>query len=247
MKRSAFRVWGCRVFGMAVVVLLLLLGAIPAQARRHRHRKAKETPPDMALQAYIARVETESRLQKPTKGSIWSDEGRLTRLYTDVRAMHVHDPISVVVSESLAASTDGTVKDSRSSSANSQVAALLGKLASGNALNNLVSQSSGSSLNAQGESVTSSSLSTVFGGEVEAVLPNGMMVIQAVRQLTFNQQTQLIKLRGLIRPADINAKNQVLSTDITDLEIEVTGKGIVNDATYRQNRVVRWLERLLIF
>ena len=240
-------VWRRPAAGL-VMVAVLMMGALPAQAWGHKHKKkAKETPPDLALDAYIAQVTAESRLQKPTVGSIWSDEGRLTRIYTDVRAMHVHDPISVVVSESLAASTDGTVKDSRSSSANSQVATLLGKLAASNALNNLVSQSSGSSLNAQGQSVTDSSLSTVFGGQVEAVLPNGMMVIQAVRQLTFSQQTQLIKLRGLIRPEDINSQNQVLSTDISDLEIEVTGKGIVSDATYRQNPVVRWLERILVF
>ncbi len=239
----SMRAWMWMVFPVA-----LLLGVMPAQAWGHKHRKAGgKTPPDLALDAYIAQVTAESRLQKSTEGSIWTDEGRLTRIYTDVRAMQVHDPISVVVSESLAASTDGTVKDSRSSAANSQVASLLGKLAASNALNNLVSQSSGSSLSAQGQSVTDSSLSTVFGGEVEAILPNGMMVIQAVRQLTFSQQTQLIKLRGLIRPEDINSQNQVLSTNISDLEIEVTGKGIVNDATYRQNPVVRWLERILIF
>jgi len=39
----------------------------------------------------------------------------------------------------------------------------------------------------------------------------------------------------------------VLSTAMTDLELEVTGKGIVNDSTYRQNPLVRWLERILIF
>jgi flagellar L-ring protein precursor FlgH len=27
----------------------------------------------------------------------------------------------------------------------------------------------------------------------------------------------------------------------------VTGKGIVNDSTYRQNPLVRWLQRALIF
>ena len=242
------RVWRGIGWTALLVVLVLVLGAQAAQAWGHKRiKKTRETPPDIALNQYIQQVTAESRLQTRTPGSIWSDEGRLTRIYTDVRAMHVHDPISVVVSESLAASTAGTVKDSRSSSANSQVASLLGKLAASNALNNLVSQSSGSSLSAQGQSVTDSSLSTVFGGEVEAILPNGMMVIQAVRQLTFSQQTQLIKLRGLIRPEDINSQNQVLSTNISDLEIEVTGKGIVNDATYRQNPVVRWLERILVF
>ena len=79
------------------------------------------------------------------------------------------------------------------------------------------------------------------------VLPNGMLVVQATRQLTFSQQTQLIRLRGLVRPEDVSAQNQVQSTSMTDLELEVTGKGIVNDSTYRQNWAVRLLQRLLIF
>jgi flagellar L-ring protein precursor FlgH len=57
----------------------------------------------------------------------------------------------------------------------------------------------------------------------------------------------VIKLRGLVRPEDVSAQNQVLSTAMTDLELEVTGKGIINDSTYRQNPLVRFLEKLLIF
>jgi flagellar L-ring protein precursor FlgH len=34
---------------------------------------------------------------------------------------------------------------------------------------------------------------------------------------------------------------------MTDLELEVTGKGIVNDSTYRQNPLVRLLQRLVVF
>jgi flagellar L-ring protein precursor FlgH len=127
------------------------------------------------------------------------------------------------------------------------VSALLGKLSTSNALNNLLNQSSASALNAQGQSQTNSTITTTLGGEVADVLPNGMLVIQVVRQLTFNQQTQLIRLRGLVRPEDVNAQNQVMSTAITDMELEVVGKGIVNDATYRQNPVVRLIERILVF
>jgi flagellar L-ring protein precursor FlgH len=114
-------------------------------------------------------------------------------------------------------------------------------------LQNLVGMTAASGLSAQGQSTTNSSLATTFGGEVVDVLPNGMLVVQATRQLTFSQQTQLIKLRGLVRPEDVSAQNQVLSTAMTDLELEVTGKGIVNDSTYRQNPLVRLLERILIF
>ncbi len=227
--------------------LWLLLAAGSAPAARHKEPQLGNTPPDLALNDYIARVRAEKAAEILTPGSIWSANGRLTSLVSDVKAVRVHDPIDVVVSESLAASTDGAVKNQRASTASSQVSALLGKLKAGNALNNLLSQNSASSLNAQGQSVTNSSITTTLGGEVADVLPNGMLVIEVVRQLTFNQQTQLIRLRGLVRPEDVNAQNQVMSTSITDMELEVVGKGIVNDATYRQNPVVRFLERLLVF
>jgi len=229
------------------LLLIFLFAATSSAASKKKQSASKISPPDAALNAYIARVRAENAAEVRTPGSIWIDDGQLARLNTDVKATHVHDPISVVVVEALSASTDGTVKNSRASSANSQISALLGKLAGGNALNNLLNQSSASSLNAQGQSVTDSSLTTTLGGEVEDVLPNGMLVIQAVRQVSFNQQTETIRLRGLVRPADINAQNQVLSTSIASLELEVVGKGIINDYTYRQNPVVRFLEKLLVF
>jgi flagellar L-ring protein precursor FlgH len=205
------------------------------------------TQPEAALHSYIEKVRAQQAAEIRTPGSIWSSEGRLVRLGTDAKAARLHDVVSIVVTESLAASTDGQVKNSRSSNASSNVTALFGALKASNALQNLVGQTSASGLTAQGQSTTNSSLITTFGAEVVDVLPNGMLVVQATRQLTFSQQTQLIKLRGLVRPEDVSAQNQVLSTAMTDLELEVTGKGIVNDSTYRQNPLVRLLERLLVF
>ncbi len=124
---------------------------------------------------------------------------------------------------------------------------MFGALKASNNLQKLLGATASSGLTAQGQSTTDSSLSTTFGAEVVDVLPNGMLVVQATRQLTFSQQTQLIELRGLVRPEDVSAQNQVQSTAMTDLELEVTGKGIVNDSTYRQNPLVRFLERLLVF
>jgi flagellar L-ring protein precursor FlgH len=239
-----------RYGGSLCLVAWLFCGvsvALAQGAYRKQEKAPKPTPPDIALDAYIERVRAESAAEVRTPGAIWTPDGRLARLSSDVKASRVHDPIAIVVSESLAASTDGTVKNSRASNASSQISALFGKLSAGNALNNLLNQTSASALSAQGQSVTNSSLSTIVGGEVVDMLPNGMLVIQAVRQLTFNQQTQLIKLRGLVRPEDVSPQNQVLSTAITSLELEVVGKGIINDYTYRQNPVVRFIEKLLVF
>jgi flagellar L-ring protein precursor FlgH len=227
--------------------IVLVLGSSAGAATKKKTPQPGTTPPDLALNAYIARVRAEKAAEVLTPGSIRSATGRLTSLVSDVKAVRTHDPIAVVVSESLAASTDGAVKNQRASTASSQVSALLGKLKTSNALNNLLNQTSASSLNAQGQSTTNSSITTTLGGEVADVLPNGMLVIQVVRQLTFNQQTQLIRLRGMVRPEDVNAQDQVMSTAITDMELEVVGRGIVNDATYRQNPVVRFIEKIVVF
>lgn len=209
--------------------------------------QSKPSPPEESLRSYVERVRARQLSETRTSGSIWSSEGRLVRLGTDAKAVRVHDVVSIMVMESLAASTDGQVKNARSSSAASGLSSLFGALKTSNALQNLVGMNSSSGLSAQGQSTTNSSVLTTFGGEVEDVLPNGMLVVQATRQLTFSQQTQLIKLRGLVRPEDVSAQNQVLSTAMTDLELEVSGRGIVNDSAYRQNPVVRMLDKLLVF
>lgn len=240
------------IFRMVAFCLLLIgVGAFSTEAEAKKQSPAvpaaKLTPPGQALQAYIQRVRAQQAAEVREPGSIWSPQGQLVRLGTDVKAYRLHDVVSIVVTESLAASTDGQVKNTRASNAASGLTSLFGALKASNALQNLVGMTASSGLTAQGQSTTNSSLATTFGAEVVDVLPNGMLVVQATRQLTFSQQTQLIQLRGLVRPEDVSSQNEVLSTAMTDLELEVTGKGIVNDSTYRQNPIVRLLEKLVVF
>src|SRR6202020_1781313 len=134
MKRAWYRV---HRYLRVVLVCHLGCGVVVAAIKKP---EPKPTPPDVALTAYISRVEAESAAEAHTPGAIWTPDGRLTRLSADVKASRLHDPIAIVVSESLAASTDGTVKNSRASNASSQISALFGKLSAGNALNNLLNQ-----------------------------------------------------------------------------------------------------------
>jgi len=210
-------------------------------------QKTKPTPPEEALNSYIKRVRSQHDAEVKMPGSIWSEQGRFVRLSTDAKAARLYDVVSIVVTESIVASTDGQVKNSRASSASSGLTGLFGALSAKSRLQNLLGQNASSALTAQGQSDIDASMTTTFGGEVIDVLPNGMLVVQATRQLTLSQQTQLIKLRGLVRPEDVSAQNQVLSTAMTDLELEVTGKGIINDYTYRQNPIWRFLQKLLVF
>jgi len=237
--------------GNVVISLMMALSftaplyALPGDGKILPHPKPNVA--EASLQSYLERVRAENSASQPAAGSIWVDSGRLTRMMADVRAMRPHDLISVVVSENLAASTDGTVKNTRASNASSQVSALFGTLHPGNALQNLINQNSSAGLNAQGTSATNSSLSTILGGHVIEVLPNGMLVIEAARQVEFSEQTQTIVLHGVVRPEDISQQNQILSTAISSLELEVRGKGIITDYTHRPNVIVRLLQRVLIF
>ncbi len=247
-RKSMSAVEQLRWFVLAVIGwLMFLVFAVVMIGQKPAANSSKSDPAATSLNEYLARVRASNVEAMPASGAIWSDAGRLTRMNTDVRAMRPHDLISVVVTESLSASTTGTVANSRSSSASSQISALLGVLKSGNALQNLINQNSASALAAKGDSETSSSLNTTLGGQVIEVLPNGMLVIEAARQVEFNQQTQTIVLRGLVRPEDISQQNQITSTAISSLELEVRGKGIINDYTHRQSPLVRFLEKFLIF
>ena len=238
-------------FVILIIWSLVFLSSLSSlSAQTNGVRKLSDPRPSIAaasLSSYLERVRAENSNVQASSGSIWTDNGRLTRMATDVRAMRPHDLIQVVVAENLTSSTDGTVKNTRASNANSGISGLLGNLKTGNALQNIITQNSSSGLSAQGASATDSSLNTTFGGQVVEVLPNGMLVVEAARQVEFSQQTQTIVLRGLVRPEDISQQNQVFSTAISSLELEVRGKGIINDYTHRQNAVVRFLQNLLIF
>ena len=47
--------------------------------------------------------------------------------------------------------------------------------------------------------------------------------------MLINNENQIIQLTGVVRPRDINAGNQVLSTYVADARISYSGTGVIND------------------
>ena len=90
--------------------------AVPAATKAKQNAKplsAGSDPAASSLEAYLTRVRLDNKAVQSSDGRNLDGDGQATRMSTDVRAMRPHDLISVVVSENLAASTDGTVKNSR--------------------------------------------------------------------------------------------------------------------------------------
>lgn len=68
---------------------------------------------------------------------------------------------------------------------------------------------------------------------VTDVLPNGNLVIEGVRVVTFSGETQYVVLHGLVRPDDIGRDNVVTSTNIADARVEFYAEGALTDAQKR--------------
>jgi flagellar L-ring protein FlgH len=74
---------------------------------------------------------------------------------------------------------------------------------------------------------------------VTAVLPNGNLVIEGARRVTFDGETQHVVLHGIVRPGDVSSGNTVFSSSIADANVEFISEGTLTDAKKRG-----WLTKL---
>jgi flagellar L-ring protein precursor FlgH len=166
---------------------------------------------------------------------------------SDYKARRSGDLLIIRVVDNFSATTNGAAQAQRTFNASSGISGLFGNLKAANSLQNLFSPTSTQNLNGKGQSALSSTLSLNLAGRVVEALPNGVMVVEARRDLTVGNDRQTIVLRGLVRPGDIASDGSVLSSNIANLEAEVHGKGVVADAIHQPNPVVRALLKILGF
>ena len=76
----------------------------------------------------------------------------------------------------------------------------------------------------------SQTVATTAAVMVTDVLPNGNLVIEGLRYVTFSGEKQYIVLHGLIRADDISSANTVLSSNIAEARIEFVDTGALTDA-----------------
>ncbi|MGH9534888.1 MAG: flagellar basal body L-ring protein FlgH [Terriglobales bacterium] len=231
---------------LAPTFLLLLCATRPALASRP---KPHPTGADPGLATYLARLATPTPLPPSPGGaaSLWRPHGALTNMASDVQALRKGDLITIHVLENTVAEGDGSIKSQRNFSAQSGLSEALGVIGPRSGLANLFSPSSNETLDGQGQTNTTTQLTTDLTGQVVAVLPNGVLVVEARRSVEINNERQTAILRGLVRPADVAADNSILSTSLGDLEVELLGKGVVSDITRQPNLLTRILLKIFQF
>jgi flagellar L-ring protein precursor FlgH len=226
--------------GFALWVWLVLL-ATGVAAAKGKPEKAGES-----LTEYIAKVRATSRTT-PTTGSLWTPQSPFANMARDYKARAANDLIIIRVIEQTSAVADGTVKSKRDFSASSGISGLFGQVGARSGLQTIFSPNSQRALDGQAQTSSNSQLTASLAGHVAEVLPNGFLVIEAERQVDMNNQRQTLVVRGVVRPGDVGPDNSVLSTAMSNLEVELKGHGVISDGVRPPNRILRAILRIVGF
>lgn len=226
----------------ALLLMAFALAPRPAQARKH---KPKEEP----LAEYLQQVSPalSGAAYRTSPGSLWNPNNSFSKLSHDDKALNVGDLITINVVELTTSAASGTAKTQRSFSANSGITQFFGNIGATAGMQNLFGPNSQSALSGQAQTASSYQLSTSLTGSVVAVLPNGYLVVEGHRKINNGSQSQIVTLRGIVRPDDVATDNSVLSSQMSNLELDVDGKGIINEGTRQPNVVIRTLLHILNF
>lgn len=151
--------------------------------------------------------------------SLWSDSAATSVLFGDQRARAVGDILTIVVNESSTAARTGSSSNTKTASGTTnQGTGLLSFLPES-------SQGQDDSFSSKGSINNTNTVKARLTVQVIEIKPNGNLVISGTQYIKQNGEEQRIVISGQIRPSDIQADNSVLSSNIADAKITVTGSG----------------------
>jgi flagellar L-ring protein precursor FlgH len=159
-------------------------------------------------------------------------------MFADHKAQAPGDILTIVINESATAQSTQSKTSNRASTLNDAVGQFIfppGVSGLGTHAGALPSvQMSGAASNTSAGAINNSNtLTSTAAVVVTDVLPNGNLVIEGRRVVTFSGETQYVALHGLVRPDDIAADDTIQSTNIANARLEFTSAGQLTDAQKR--------------
>lgn len=151
-------------------------------------------------------------------------------LFEDIKARRVGDMITVTLQEQTDAAKTADTGTTKSTSTEISDPILFGRSVTHNGnpvfRNSLQSEHE---FDGAGESSQSNSLTGSITVSVVDVLANGNLVVQGEKWININQGEEYIRLKGIVRPSDINADNSISSTRVANAQIQYSGDGVLNE------------------
>ncbi len=199
--------------------------------------------------APMERQEKAQMDKRQHEGSLWCRGCQGGFLFADHKARMIGDLITITIVEASSASNQATTDTGRKSDISLGVTNFLGApldfglqnvWGRGNSFNPSIAATAENNYDGSGTTSRKGTFSATLTARVMEVLPNGNLKIKGRREITVNDEKQLLVLSGIVRPKDISRDNVALSSDIADARISFTGLGIVSD-----KQRPGWLARLV--
>jgi flagellar L-ring protein precursor FlgH len=160
-------------------------------------------------------------------------------LTSDARAFRVGDVVTVILQETTQASKKAGTSFSKGSTASVGALGALGKTLP--RTGPLFNASADRGFNGDSTSTQQNALSGAVTVIVQDVLPNGLLKVAGEKRLTLNQGEEFLRLKGILRAADIDADNQVSSLRVANARIAYAAQGALADAN-----TPGWLTRFFV-
>jgi len=201
--------------------LMVLTIAVELTACASPKRGDPEYAPVLPLQHYGPQQYSDAIYQSDTA---WL-------LHEDIRARRIGDMLTVILQEKTDAEKTAETGSSKSSDTTITAPTIIGGpvTVGGNEIFNN-SLSSEHSFDGSGESSQSNSLTGNVTVIVVNVLANGNLVVQGEKWININQGEEYLRLRGIVRPNDINPDNSISSTRIANAQIQYSGDSFLADS-----------------
>jgi flagellar L-ring protein precursor FlgH len=192
-----------------------------------------EKPPPMAPD--IGQIE-----EKPPPGSLYT--GR-DNLFSDDKAKNVGDILTIKVVENISGSGGATSQGGRNTSVNLDFPSpvLMGKQTPNKTPIAGMQASSSNQFKGQGKTGRNANLIATITARVVKVYPNGNLFIVGEKIIKINNDEQVLKISGIVKPSYIQPDNSIFSYQISDMKVEYNGKGFIAD-----QQEPGWLARFLI-
>ncbi len=236
---------------MSMLWLLLLVGCAELQLPSiYGEPPLLPQPPAPTADVYV-----------PAEGSLWRGDASRRFLAFENRAKRVGDLITVEIEEQAMAENEATTELDRNSryraTLNSDVS--LQTLVSRPILNilgflgftdqktdkeptdelSIVDARTRSEFEGEGSMKREARFTTTVACLVTDITPSGLMRIEGERHLRINNETEVIRISGFVRPEDIEIDNTIASVLIASADIHYGGVGL-----NAEQQEAPWLARL---
>jgi len=179
---------------------------------------------------YAVSLPDESADTRVANGSIFQSN-RDVALFENPVAGRIGDILTIHLVESTTASKKSSTNTKKATNATLGITNLFGRTPTVKGVNPLTAGMGDSTdFTGEGNTAQSNSLDGDITVTVAKRYSNGNLLIRGQKWLTLNQGQEYVRIQGIVRQADVQPDNTVVSTKVANATISYGGKGSLADA-----------------